>query len=54
MAALWWLGMSAIALVVVSAVYFVWWVINRLFAPRERNHTVVYLKTGKGLVRKEY
>lgn len=54
MAALWWLGMGAIALAVVSAVYFVWWVINRLFAPRERNHTVVYLKTGKGLVRKEY
>jgi hypothetical protein len=54
MAALWWIGMGGIALAVMTVLYFVWWLIGKLFAPRTRNHTVVYLKTHKGLVRKEY
>ena len=55
MAALWWIGIGAIALAVMTVLYFVWWLIGKLFAPRTHNNrTVVYLKTHKGLVRKEY
>lgn len=55
MVALWWLGMGAIALAVMTVLYFVWWLIGKLFASRPHNRTVVYLKSARrGWQRKEY